>query len=587
MKKIILSICILAAAAMTAAAIPANPRVTKVRQPDGTMITLRLQGDEFCSWGTTPDGRTMMAGEDGFYRTVSASALREAKARTTAQRAARRNVRKNANEISTGNKKFLVVLVEFADVPFKKANADFDKMMNQTGYSAYGATGSVADYYKDQSSGKFNPIFDVVGPVKVSKDMEYYGKHQGSSHDANPGQMVKEAVDSIYKKGLVKFSDYDNDSDGIVDNIYVFYAGYSEASGGGAKTIWPHASWVNSATEYDGVYIGSYACGSELKGNSGESMDGIGTFCHEFGHVLGLPDFYDTNYEEDGQGDGLLSFSLMDSGCYNNGSNTPPNLNGIERNMLGWMDEFEYLTTSGHKTLKSIANNVSYIAPSENEGEFFLMEVRDGKGWDAHIYMSYDNGNPVGPTASGLVVYHVDMSDNIVYNNYTAKYLWERTNRINCYANHQCFYVLPSYSDYEYNLDAIPFPGKYGINSFTDTSNPSNKFWDGSFSTCNLTNITYADGEVTLDLKVKGDLADVPFKTIAMPKTSWKAGDTFTFQFVSETAGGVPVSTAWYLDDSRQSAASVKLTSGKHTIKAIATYSDGSTEEVIQVINVE
>ncbi len=587
MKKIILSLCILTAAALTAAAIPANPRITKVRQPDGTMISLRLHGDEFCSWGTTPDGKTMMAGEDGFYRTVSPSRIKEERTRAKSQRSARTSIRKNAHEISTGNKKFLVILVNFSDLKFNKANEDFNKLMNQAGYSAYGGTGSVADYYKDQSSGKFNPTFDVIGPIDVSRDMQFYGKSQGNSHDANPGQMVKEAVDSIYKKGLVKFSDYDNDSDGYVDNIYVFYAGYSEASGGGANTIWPHSSWVNSDTEYDGVNIGSYACGSELKGNSGSAMDGIGTFCHEFGHVLGLPDFYDTDYGDNGEGDGLLAFSLMDSGCYNNNSNTPPNMNAIERNMLGWMDEIEYLTVSGHKTLRSIANNVSYIAPSENEGEFFLLEVRDGKGWDAHIYMSYSNGAPVGPTATGLIVYHVDMSDNIVYRNYSARYLWEHTNSINCFADHQCFYVLPSYSDYDYYYDAIPFPGKYGVTSFTDTSNPSNKFWDGSFSTCNLTNIEYADGEVTLDLKVKGDLTGVPFKTIAMPKETWKAGDTFTFQFVSETAGGVPVSTAWYLDDSRQSGSTVKLTSGKHTIKAIATYSDGSTEEVIQVINVE
>jgi len=587
MKKIILSICILTVAALTAAAIPANPRTAKVRQPDGTMIPLKLHGDEFCMWGTTPGGKILMAGEDGFYREVSTARLREERTRATAQRSSRKSIRKNDHEISTGEKKFLVLLVNFQDVRFKKTNADFNNLMNQTGYSAFGGTGSVADYYKDQSSGIFNPVFDVIGPVTVSKNMADYGAHQGNSHDKNPEGMVKEAVDSIYAKGLVKFSDYDNDGDGFVDNIYVFYAGYSEASGGGANTIWPHAFYVNSATLYDGVRIGSYACGSDLKGNSGESIDGIGTFCHEFGHVLGLPDFYDTDYEENGEGDALLSFSLMCDGCYNNNSNTPPNMNAIERNMLGWMDEPEYLTVSGRKTFKSIANNVSYIAPSENEGEFFLFEVRDGKGWDAFIYKSYSDGSPVGQTATGLVVYHVDMSDNVVYKQYSAKYLWQYTNSINCYADHQCFYVLPSCADYNYYLDAIPFPGRNNVNSFSNSSTPANKFWDGSFSIYNMTNIAYANGEVTLDLKIKGDLTDVPFKTIAVPKTSWKAGDIFTLQFVSETAGGTPASTAWYVDDSRQSGSTVKLTSGKHTIKAIATYPNGSTEEVIQVINVE
>lgn len=587
MKKIILSICILTAAALTAAAIPANRRTTQVRQPDGTMINLRLHGDEFCSWGTTPDGRIMMAGEDGFYRTVSSFSLKEEKARGTARRAPKSTIRKNSHEISTGNKKFLVVLVNFQDVKFKKTNADFNNLMNKTGYSAHGGTGCVADYYKDQSSGIFTPIFDVVGPIDVSKDMIDYGGQQGSSHDKNPGGMVKEAVDSIYKKGLVKFSDYDNDGDGYVDNIYIFYAGYSEASGGGANTIWPHSSWVSSTKEYDGVRIGSYACGSELKGNKGENMDGIGTFCHEFGHVLGLPDFYDTDYEDNGEGAALMAFSLMCDGCYNNDSNTPPNMNAIERNMLGWMDEPERLTVSGTKTLRSIANNVSYVATSENEGEFYLFEVRDGKGWDAHIHYFYTNGTPVGPTATGLVVYHVDMSENLVYKQYTAKYLWQYTNSINCFADHQCFYVVPA-SDYEdYYLDAIPFPGRNGIDKFTDKSTPANKLWDGTYLTCNLSNITYANGEVTLDVKIKGDLVNVPFKTIAVPQTTWKAGDTFTFQFVSETAGGVPTSTAWYLDGSRQSGTSVKLTSGKHEIKAIATYSDGSSEEVVQIINVE
>ena len=202
--------------------------------------------------------------------------------------------------------------------------------LNKPGYSDNGATGSARDYYYDNSNGVFEPIFDVYGPIKLSQNMAYYGANDSSGNDKNPEQAVKEACQAI--DNIVDFSNYDLDGDGEVDLVYMVYAGKGEADGGSSNTIWPHQWNLSSAGVnliLDGKTVDRYACGSELNGSG--SIDGLGTICHEFGHAMGLPDFYDTDYDTNGQGRTLLDYSLMDSGSYNNDGWTPPYLNMEER----------------------------------------------------------------------------------------------------------------------------------------------------------------------------------------------------------------------------------------------------------------
>ena len=224
-----------------------------------------------------------------------------------------------------GEKRFLVLLIEFSDLSFTLENPQeaFSNQLNQEGYSAHGATGSVRDFYIDNSSGQFMPIYDVYGPVKVSKAYSYYGKNDAQGSDTNPDEALYEAC-CILDPDL-DFSIYDNDHDGFVDFVYVIYAGRGEADGGGGNTIWPHTSWIYSSygkTVYlDGKRLDTYACSPELQSGSGYlTRDGIGSFCHEFSHVLGLSDHYATNYSSVKQ---TGAWDLMCSGSYNNNSNTP------------------------------------------------------------------------------------------------------------------------------------------------------------------------------------------------------------------------------------------------------------------------
>ena len=131
--------------------------------------------------------------------------------------------------------------------------------------------------------------------------------------------MVIDACNLAASDG-VDFSQFDTDGDGIVDNVFVYYAGYNEAEGGPENSVWPHRWELERRLTIDGVRVKGYACSSELRGNKGTIMCGIGTFAHEFSHVYGLVDYYAT----DGGGHHTLSmWSIMDDGAYLNEGRTP------------------------------------------------------------------------------------------------------------------------------------------------------------------------------------------------------------------------------------------------------------------------
>ena len=142
---------------------------------------------------------------------------------------------------------------------------------------------------------------------------------------------------------------------------------------------------------FDGLGLDAYFCTSELKGSQGTNMCGIGTTCHEFGHSLGLPDFYDTNYEENGSCSALSSFSTMCSGSYNNDGRTPPYFNAEERVYLGWMIDSDIQDLpAGEISFGSVKDDIAYRSYTDVEGEYFLYECRDGSGWDAPLPKGQD-----------------------------------------------------------------------------------------------------------------------------------------------------------------------------------------------------
>lgn len=489
--KVFFAAAVLFAAAVTASAVPAQPGKFKYKQPDGTVIELRRHGDEFFSWTTrVSDGAVVELGADGFYRPGTLNHARREAGRAMRGKMNELRTQKDLrthtnNPITHGEHHIPVFLVEFTDLSFSIADpkTSFSNLLNQQGYSENGATGSVRDYYYENSGGAYEPVFDIYGPVTLSHEMAYYG-----DQDENAALAVSEAATLL--NGTVNFADYDSDNDGYVDMILMYYPGYNEAEGASSSTIWPHQYWVyyKKYTELDGKVLGRYFCTSELRGTetSGTIMCGIGTTSHEFGHSLGLPDFYDTDYEENGECGALYNFSIMCAGCYNHNGCTPPYFNSEERIILGWlMDEDIPELPDGNISLASIKDDKAYRSYTDTEGEYFLYEVHDGSGWDAYI-----------PT--GLTIYHIDKSTVRSISGNTPYMLWTDSNSINAYGDHPCFYAVPSSDQTSLNflkaMEYIVFPGAKNVKTYSPVD------WEGYPTGTVLSNISYSGGQASFNV---------------------------------------------------------------------------------------
>lgn len=582
MRKIVLAVLTALCCGLAAYAVPAWPGLFSYTQPDGSVIRIRLRGDEFCHWVTDASGQVVELDADGFYRPASRARLEERRSAARIRRAAANSARRMGPAragVAGGRKHFLVILVEFSDVSFGHTQAEFEALLNEPGYSVNGGTGSARDFYYENSHGAFEPVFDVYGPVTLAKSQAYYGGNDEDGNDLRPQYAVKAGCEGL--DDVIDFSQYDNDNDGEVDLVFMYYAGKGEADRGGADCIWPHQWSLLSGginLTLDGKRVDNYACTNEIVsvGELKGKLCGIGTACHEFGHAMGLPDFYDTDYDDyNGEAGGLYEYSTMCSGSYNNGGRTPPYFNIEERIMLGWLDESVYreFGTSGDYVLPGVDDEVVYRAQTDMDGEYFVYECRSKTGWDRYV-----------PEA-GLIVYHVDKSGRnvgIVDGNgspvtVTARSLWdnwEQYNSINENGSHPCFYVVPAGDPAALNYDNVKFafPGIANARSFTATS------WNGVESDVKLSSISYLDNTVTLH-------ADVPASTLNYNiidnpgNGTYAAGSSFALNLVTSEAQ--PVSNvSWYLDDEPVSGSSVTLSAGTHVIEAHLTLESGETKIV-------
>jgi len=411
-------------------AVPASPYPFKITQPDGTEITIRLRGDEFFKYKTTEDDYPLIADTKGIltYAKLDASGnlistnvkANDIKKRSTSELQLLQNLSTNINFAKqsilkrtqrskavvpesvqkkvyplTGSPKSLVILVNFSDKSFVTPSPQtaYTNLLNQSGYSANGGTGSAKDYFRSNSLGSFNPQFDVVGPYTLPNAMAYYGANDASGNDVNPRKMVIDACTLASAAGI-NFAQYDTDNDGLVDNVFIYYAGYNEAEHAPANTVWPHRwTLADYNTSFNGKIVFDYACTSELKGNSGSNMCGIGTFCHEFGHVLGLNDLYNT--DGDYSYNTLSYWDIMDSGPYLNSGRTPPAYSAYERFYLNWLMPTELkkpqnvildtLTTSNNAYIITQNGNSNLDGVNPSPAEFFLLENRQKAGWDAYL----------------------------------------------------------------------------------------------------------------------------------------------------------------------------------------------------------
>ena len=496
MKHLLFTMTAAMACALTGYANPAYPGLLEQTQPDGTTVNMRLVGDEHFHFFMTEDGFAAERGQDGFFYLLDATtsgevfttnirvATPEAKNFTATREAntiiesmydnsLERSRRKSPAKVigtttfpTLRKCKGLVVLVEYKDVKFTIDNPrdEFDRMMNEEGYNDYGTLGSAADWFKQNSNGLFDIEFDVVGPITLNNNMSYYG----GNNDAYAYMMVVEACRQLDSD--LDFTQYDVDKNGVIDNVYVFYAGYSEAEGGPAESVWPHSWDIGYFTNevFDGVKLNHYACSSELDHNNRHV--GIGTFVHEFGHVLGLSDHYSTTYNN-------LCFTpgnwdVMDTGQYNNDSRTPPYYNAFERYFLGWLEPEEINYDYMECSLDPIYENQAYIIRTARENEYFFLENRQQDGWDR--FLPYH----------GMLIWHIDFNQTV----------WDQ-DIVNDDPNHQRVDIEEAdgtQTSTSRNGDC--FPGVRDKTSFTDETRPNMLAWDGTPQNRPITDIREENG---------------------------------------------------------------------------------------------
>lgn len=363
--------------------IPARPGICKVAQPDGTTIDATLSGDENNAVYRSPDGGLLEPDGNGWLHTVP-EVEKHATGSFAKHSLPHRAGGKINNYPTTGKQEVLVILAEFSDLKFRTGNPrlSFDNMLNQAGYSENGATGSARDYFIDNSAGAYRPHMTVAGPYTLPHSITYYGAQTETANDAHADEMIADAC--RLADSDIDFSKFDYDGDGTVDNVYIFYAGYSQADGAGANFIWPHSSMLHKTMHLslDSVTVDRYACSNEVEFSSGKQAS-IGTFCHEFSHVLGLPDLYATDYSSDAHPG---TWSIMASGAYNNNGRTPPALSACERYFLGWLepDQLDSATGTTH-SLEPISHNKAFKIRATDPDEYFIIENRHRSGWDSYI----------------------------------------------------------------------------------------------------------------------------------------------------------------------------------------------------------
>ena len=496
MKRFLLTLAAMVAFCAAVMAAPAKPVPFTHVQSDGSTVTLVMRGGEFIHSLMTMDGLTVDRAANGDYCYMAGGSLSNVvahdqgsrgieeqafvlayKDQMTLDAGVRRMPRRTDENPSpqvptTGSPRIPIILANYTDVHFIDEDpvATFENQFNEKEYSCL-------HYFESQSRGQFSPQFDILGPVDLPNDRAFYGENiriYGTEVDKRLGTMIYEACTLLTD---VDFSDYDNDGDGLVDVVVVLYAGVGEAQAYGRVpgSVWPcqwdmqeSFDWGCSVTgpfELNGVTINKYAVFNELEGayDTSTNIDGVGTFCHEFGHCLGLPDFYPTN---GGNYYGMNNWDIMDNGCYLANGHRPAGYTSYERHFMGWEDScyvLPPLNTADGKAVK--------VTNDANPNEYYLLEYRTKTGWDEFL------------DAEGIMILHVD------YN----QAAWDN-NTPNNNGSHPRMSIIPAdnvLSTWTNRNDLWPMGA---LDSLTNYSTPAATVYAGGYMNKPITGMTVGGG---------------------------------------------------------------------------------------------
>jgi len=489
--------------------IPAYPKKIAVKIGNSIQY-IRLFGDEYNKHAETLDGFSIIQkdeewyyaekDEEGYLKASLYKLSGEQDERTkdflektpkhlTADKISQRKIQApktrqdTENEKVIGNRRVLVILMQYKDFEFIKSKEDFHQLFNEKNYTEDGAKGSVSDFYNEVSYGKLQLKCDIIGPFTSKNERSYYGSNDREGNDRNPTDLFLEAME--YASNEVNFIDYDSNEDGYIDNIHIIYAGHGEEAGASANAIWAHEATFMSPFEYQGIKVDRYSCAPELRGDKGKGISRIGPHCHEIGHALGALDYYDTNYGDGGGFEGTGVWDVMAAGSWNNEGILPADFNPyVKMADFGWIEVQEM--PQGEVTLQpSIFSDANYYRLSNSENDYYLVENRSLDKWGEAL------------PGSGLLIFHIHPNLATVGNKINATYPQK------CYpVCASSKYSTPTSQPYSYgeiNSDGCPFPGTSRKNQFNNSTTPAAFSWIDDQSFVNIKEIQQnSDNSISL-----------------------------------------------------------------------------------------
>lgn len=525
MKKFLLSVFATLFMAMPMFASKANSEPFTVKQSDGTELTVVLHGDEHFHWYSTLDGVILARAGGQFFvaqiandgaivateqlahnaqqrsdSEASLAAKQDLTLFNTPKAVARREAMRVQQKGRAGYNYFphkgsptaVVILAQFSDTEFYLPDPvkSFEQYFNGDSQNDFGNGenrnhGSVKKYFTDMSDGQFTPNFKIVGPVTLPQSLKYYGANStGGSKDVNYRQFVKDACAEASKQQSFDNAEFDSDKDGCVDLVAIIFAGFGENNDPtNENTLWAKTSlqdfgFYNGKSVKTAMMISELNAKKSLLGSGGSystpQINGVGVFCHEMSHTMGLPDFYSTTSPANKKDNQELEYwSIMDGGENVNNGYCPTAYTAFERKHMGWRDYVEMedgktysLKTADKGELGHVYYNPNTLA-SGRVADYFVFENVQNKGWNTKL------------PGHGLIAYRVSLrNNNMQYNtpinNIVGDPGFTLVPADGCVLNS---YNTKSFSAYKSSMAADPFPGTQKVTTLLATQNLPNFAW--------------------------------------------------------------------------------------------------------------
>ena len=523
---------------------PASQGLRTLSQPDGASFKARQWGDEVNHGWETGEGYTILLDSDTgkwSYAVNDEDGRLVSSGRVVGRDAPPEGIGKNLRPRKKTSEKIMrkaqiyesmrlvapaigvgllpVVLVNFSDTETTYTQQQFSDMLFGTGSK------TMNDYYKEVSYGNYSIAGEVVDWFKASNTHDYYGAddpYYSDYTDVNVKELVYDAVEAADAK--IDFSIYDLDGDCKVDAVAIVHQGTDQANTGYSLDIWSHQGNIGGyesratckADPSKKITIDKYFIQNETaqEDNGPMHIATIGVYCHEYGHVLGLPDFYDTDYSSGGLGewDAMAGgLNTVPGGVY---EDTPAHFNPWSKYKLGWLTPAVVTTTLTDQQIRTAATDADVYRLGTGDslsGEYFLVENRQKVGFDA------------GLPGAGLLIWHVDAtwidghSEQNDVNNYSC---------VPPACSYQHYGVALVQADNKWDLErnknsgdaADQFPGTSSKRSFDGNTSPNSNYYNGGVSFVTIKDISDPADIMTATLSV------LPEYTLTVTKSGAGSG---------------------------------------------------------------